>query len=67
MAYEQNRPSGWQPDSGDWGGAVFILMLLLGCAAIAGLVKRACDREAEGIRGEVEYRTLEQESDNVDE
>ena len=29
--------------------------------------KRACDREAEGIRGEVEYRTLEQESDDVDE
>lgn len=67
MAYEQNGPSGWQHDSGDWGGAAFILTLLVGCAAIAGLVKRACDRDADRIREEIECRTLEQERDDAGE
>lgn len=52
---------GWQHESGDWGGAAFILTLLLCCALIAGLVKRACDRESERIRVENEDWNLRED------
>lgn len=53
---------GWQHESGDWGGAAFLLTLLLCCALIAGLVKRACDRESERIRVENEAWNLREDS-----